>query len=55
MTGECRPLIEVLAEVQDPRKARGKRHPFAAILALAVVATLCGAKGYSAIAAWGRN
>lgn len=43
MTGTCRPLIEVLAEIEDPRHARGIRHPFAAILALAVVATLCGA------------
>jgi len=55
MTATCRPLIEVLAEVEDPRHARGQRHPFAAILALAVVATLCGAKGYTAIAEWGRN
>ena len=55
MTAHCRPLIEVLAEVQDPRHARGQRHPFVAILALAVVATLCGAKGYTAIAEWGRN
>jgi DDE family transposase len=55
MTATCRPLIELLAEVEDPRHARGQRHPFAAILALAVVATLCGAKGYGAIAEWGRN
>src|SRR5437870_8160979 len=55
MTATCRPLIEVLAEVEDPRHARGQRHPFAAILALAVVATLCGAKAYTAIAEWGRN
>lgn len=50
-----RPLIEVLAEIPDPRHARGQRHPFGAILALAVVATLCGAKGYTAMAEWGRN
>lgn len=55
MSATCRPLIEVLAEVQDPRKPRGKRHPATAMLALAVVATLCGAKGYGAIAEWGRN
>ena len=55
MSGTCRSLIEVLDQVQDPRKARGKRHPMTAVLALAVVATLCGAKGYAAIAEWGRN
>ena len=45
MSETCRPLIEGLAEIEDPRHARGRRHPFVAILALAVVATLCGAKG----------
>src|SRR5713101_684000 len=55
MTETGRPLIEVLAELKDPRQARGQRHPFTAIVALAVVATLCGAKGYTAIAEWGRN
>jgi hypothetical protein len=48
-------LLEVLAEVEDPRQRRGRRHPLPPILALAVAATLCGAKGYGAIAEWGRN
>jgi hypothetical protein len=48
-------LLEVLATVPDPRQASGKRHPLAAMLALACAATLCGAKGYGAIAEWGRN
>jgi hypothetical protein len=48
-------LLTVLAEVPDPRGRRGKRHPLTAILALAVAATLCGAKSYAAIAEWGRN
>jgi hypothetical protein len=48
-------LLDALAQVEDPRKARGKRHPLAAILALAVAATLCGAEGYGAIAEWGHT
>lgn len=51
----CRPLIEVLAELSDPRDDRGKRHPLPAILALACAGMLCGYRTYGAIAEWGRN
>ena len=55
MSTTCRPLIEVLSEIPDFRKSRGKRHSLSSILALATVAMLCGYKSYSAIAEWGRN
>ena len=48
-------LIEILAQVPDPRKAKGKRHPLSAILALAVIAIMCGYRSYSTIAEWGRT
>ena len=48
-------LMDILAEVPDPRKEKGKRHPLPAILALGIVATLSGAKSYAAIAEYGRS
>jgi hypothetical protein len=48
-------LVEVLATIPDPRKARGKRHPLTAVLSLSVVAILAGCKSLEAIAQFGRD
>ena len=52
-TDRCH-LLDILAEVPDPRKAKGKRHPLASILALGVVASLAGCQTYTAISEYGR-
>lgn len=48
-------LLEALARVPDPRNPRGVRYPLPAVLALAVLAMLTGAKSYAAIAQFGRE
>ena len=53
-------LAEALAAVPDPRRPYGwnPEHapiPLVALLQLAVVATLCGARGQLAVAQWGRE
>jgi hypothetical protein len=47
--------MSFLAEIPDPRGRPGKRHPLAAMLTHACCALLCGARGYAAIAQWGRD
>jgi predicted transposase YbfD/YdcC len=49
------PLVDVLAHIPDPRKAKGRRHPLHAMLALACVALLCGYQNPLAISEWARN
>lgn len=48
-------LLALLAEIPDPRKPRGIRHPLGAVLGLAVVAMLSGCKTYQAISQFGRD
>lgn len=48
-------LLDALAQVPDPRSRKGRRHPLTAILSLAVLALLTGAKSYQAIAQFGRD
>jgi hypothetical protein len=48
-------LVEILAEVPDPRSRHGRVHPLPAILALTVLAMLRGCRGPVAIAQFGRD
>jgi len=48
-------LMEALAQLPDPRSRQGRRHPLSAILSLAVLAMLSGAKSYQAISQFGRD
>lgn len=47
-------LLQAFAQIPDPRAARGRRHPLAAILTLVVAAMLADARSLYAIAQWGR-
>ena len=47
-------LMEYLKLVPDHRDRHGRRHPMAAILALAVAAMAAGARTLLAVSEWGR-
>lgn len=48
-------LIDLLAELPDPRDPRGVRHPLVPVLTLCLVATLAGCSSLAAIAQFGRD
>lgn len=49
-----RSLTEIFADIPDPRRAQGRRHPLPTVLAIATAASLCGMRGYKAIAEWAK-
>jgi len=48
-------LPSFFAEIPDPRRAQGRRHRLATVLAIAAGACLCGMRGYRAIADWANS
>ena len=48
----CHYLLDLLAQVPDPRKRRGRRHPLAGLLAVGVAAVIAGSRSFAAIGQW---
>ena len=48
-------LPAFFADIPDPRRAQGRRHPLPAVLAIATAAILCGMRGYKAISLWAED
>jgi predicted transposase YbfD/YdcC len=45
-------LLDLLAQVPDPQKKRGRRHPLAGLLAVGIAAVIAGSKSFAAIGQW---
>lgn len=52
---QMRTLPDFFNDIPDPRRAEGKRHRISVVLGIAAGATLCGMRGYKAIAAWAKD
>lgn len=50
-----RSLPEFFRTINDPRSARGRRHPLPTVLGIATAAILCGMRGYKAISDWAQD
>ena len=48
-------LPDFFADIPDPRRGQGRRHPLPAVLAIAAGATLGGRCGYQAISQWAQD
>jgi hypothetical protein len=48
-------LLQLFAQIPDPRQRQGRRHPLPAILALTALALLAGRRSLEAIAQYGRD
>jgi hypothetical protein len=45
-------LLDLLAQVPDPRKRRARRHALAGLLAVGIAAVLAGSRSFAAIGQW---
>jgi len=45
-------LLDLLAQVPDPRKRRGRRHALAGLLAVGIAAVISGSRSFAAIGQW---
>jgi predicted transposase YbfD/YdcC len=45
-------LVDLLAQVPDPRSRRGVRHPLGGLLALGIAAVVAGSRSFAAIGQW---
>src|SRR5438309_1698528 len=45
-------LLDLLAQVPDPRKRRGRRHSLAGLLATGIAAVIAGSRSFAAIGQW---
>jgi len=48
-------LYDYFREIDDPRRAQGRKHPLPTVLALVAAAILCGMRGYKDIHLWVDN
>jgi DDE_Tnp_1-associated len=48
----CHYLLDLLAQVPDPRNRRGRRHPLAGLLAVGIAAVIAGSRSFAAIGQW---
>lgn len=48
-------LLDALGQIEDPRKARGVRHPFTSMLALTFVGLLCRQTDFASLQRWAKD
>ena len=51
-TGHMRSLPDFFKDIDDPRRAQGRRHRLSTVLGIATAAVLCGMRSYESIFDW---